>query len=103
MTTSLGARTVSRCVECRAYPCVCRAQTSRLMPSLRPISEECACGGPDIVARTRLESDVTAAVDRHQVEPLHIAWRAALGLDQPIPLPAGIEHDLRRELTGARR
>lgn len=71
------------------------------MPQLHRIAEPCACGGPDIVAQTRIASDISAAVMRHQVEPAHIAWQIASGIE---PGPRGdidgeLERDLARELV----
>lgn len=48
------------------------------------LEEPCVCGGI-IVAVTPLPTDVMYAVQRHQVEPVHIAWDEARG----IPLSAG--------------
>lgn len=44
--------------------------------------EGCVCAGPDIVAASYLESDILEAVQRHQVEPVHIAY----DLERGIPL-----------------
>lgn len=48
------------------------------------ITETCVCGGPEIEAVTFLPHDIVAAVQRHQIEPVHIAWDLAHG----IPLAA---------------
>lgn len=44
------------------------------------LEEPCVCGGPDIVALTPLPSDIVYAVQRHQVEPVHITWDEAHGI-----------------------
>jgi hypothetical protein len=44
-----------------------------------PVREDCACGLA-IVAQSRLPEDVVDAVRRHQVEPVHLAWREREGL-----------------------
>lgn len=44
------------------------------------LEEPCVCRGPDIVALTPLPTDVVYAVQRHQVEPAHIAYDEAHGI-----------------------
>jgi hypothetical protein len=46
----------------------------------RPVVEPCVCGGPDLRAVSNEPGDVTEAVVRHQVEPLHIAYDRAHGI-----------------------
>lgn len=45
-----------------------------------PIREACVCGGPEIVAVTFLPHDVMEAVQRHQIEPVHLAYDLAHGI-----------------------
>lgn len=44
-----------------------------------PIRETCVCGG-DIVSQSNQPGDVVVAVQRHQIEPLHIAYDIARGI-----------------------
>lgn len=46
----------------------------------RAIEEPCVCHGPDIVAASDLPADIVDAVQRHQVEPVHIAYDEAHGI-----------------------
>lgn len=46
---------------------------------MHPIVEDCACGG-QIPAASASPDDVIAAVQRHQVEPRHIAYDLAQGI-----------------------
>lgn len=49
-----------------------------------PISLPCVCAGPEIVSASHLAADIQVAVQRHQIEPLHIAHDQRQG----IPLAA---------------
>lgn len=44
------------------------------------IEEPCVCGGPDIRAVSGSDQDVIASVQRHQIEPVHIAYDIAQGI-----------------------
>ena len=63
------------CVWCESFPCHCRRDPLRRTR----IRCECACGLA-ITAESRLDADIEAAVQRHQVEPRHVAWREREGL-----------------------
>lgn len=77
-----------RCSACDSYPCVCRKLAERRPRRPGPIREECVCGGPDLVAVTFLAGDIVDAVQRHQIEPLHIAWDLAHGIPLSSPQAA---------------
>lgn len=49
-----------------------------------PITLPCVCGGPEVVCASSLPADITAGVQRHQIEPMHMAYDELLG----IPLAA---------------
>jgi hypothetical protein len=42
-----------------------------------PIEMPCMCGGPEIQATSLSIDDVREAVQRHQIEPVHIAYDEA--------------------------
>lgn len=93
------------CERCGSWPCRCgpAGDAQRPLSHLHPISEPCVCGGPDIRAETSIESDISAAVDRHQVEPRHIAWRVNQGIPAgPTDRDPSFDRDLARELVGGR-
>lgn len=46
----------------------------------RRVSAECLCDGPRIVAETSEPADIYAAVQRHQIEPVHIAYDQVHGI-----------------------
>lgn len=73
---------VARCVTCGSYPCGCRlADLERERPlRARPIRLPCVCGGPEIVADSGSPEDVMAGVQRHQIEPTHIAYDERSGI-----------------------
>lgn len=66
----------------------------------RPVREPCVCGGPEIVAASVLDADVMAGVQRHQIEPAHIAHdeRAGIPLSRD-QLRVKALDDLNRELV----
>lgn len=61
--------------------------------------EPCVCDGPEIVSASYLAGDVMEAVQRHQVEPCHIAYDQARGIPLSAPQLEAIALD--RELVGA--
>lgn len=44
-----------------------------------PLRETCVCGG-DVISASKQRGDVLVAVQRHQIEPVHIAWDLAHGV-----------------------
>jgi hypothetical protein len=44
-----------------------------------PILLPCVCDGPEIRAMSSSQADIAEAVQRHQIEPVHIAWDEAHG------------------------
>jgi hypothetical protein len=44
-----------------------------------PLRETCVCGG-DVISASKQPGDVVVAVQRHQIEPVHIAWDIAHGI-----------------------
>ena len=91
------------CQRCGSWPCRCGAtEAARPLSHLHPISEPCVCRGPDIRAETSIESDIVAAIQRHQVEPLHLAWRERVGIiSAPVERDIVFARELERELVGA--
>jgi hypothetical protein len=47
------------------------------------VREACLCG-VDVVARSRSAQDITEAVQRHNVEPVHERWAALQGFRGPL-------------------
>lgn len=54
--------------------------TDELRRRLTVVIDTCVCGGPDIRAASHSDADRMAAVQRHQVEPVHIAYDLAHGI-----------------------
>lgn len=69
-----------RCATCGCYPCRCSLDTVVVRWKARPVRMPCTCGGPEIVADSSLAHDVMAGVQRHQIEPAHIAYDERLGI-----------------------
>lgn len=46
----------------------------------RPLLLPCVCGGPEIRAASNSHADITEGVQRHQIEPVHIAYDEAHGI-----------------------
>lgn len=94
------------CQRCGSWPCRCNAgisEPARPLSHLHPISEPCVCGGPDIRAETSIESDIVAAINRHQIEPLHLAWREIVGIvSAPVERDVVFARELERELISGR-
>jgi hypothetical protein len=67
-------------------------------PFRRLLREPCVCGGPEIVASSASPFDIAAAIVRHQVEPVHIAYDIAAGI--PLSIAQMEARALDRELTG---
>lgn len=94
-------RPARTCSTCGFWPCRCGQRVENRPLRARPRLETCVCGGPEIVAASGLEADIRAGVQRHQIEPTHIAWDEANGtpLSQE-QLRVKALDDLARELVG---
>lgn len=47
------------------------------------VRESCACG-VDVLSQGRSDQEITEAVQRHRVEPVHERWAALAGLRGPL-------------------
>jgi hypothetical protein len=66
------------CGQCESWPCRCELGAPTYRPH-GPWETTCACSLV-ISAATRSDEDVQQAVLRHNVEPVHLAWRERVGI-----------------------